>query len=219
MRQGLLLVLSEPGTTPLAEFHDWYDHEHAPARAAFDGIANATRLRATDGVRQTWLATYDVDLAVLDRPDYRALREHRSEREQRVIAGLETFERRTYELVDETIADPSSAPETWQERAPGPVVVCVSLDVPEEVEAEYHAWYAEEHVPLLHAIDGWTRTRRFRLLDGDAPRLLAVHDLESEAPFADPAYGHATSTPRRNALMDQVTRRERRVFAVHRRFA
>ena len=214
MPQGLLLVLSQPSTTPLAEFHDWYDHEHAPARTAFEGVEHGTRFRAADGLRPEWLATYDVDLGVLERPDYRALREHRSPREQRVIAGLETFERRTYELVEETPAPSSAATGP----APGEVVVCVSLEVPAHLEAEYAAWYAEEHVPLLHRIEGWNRTRRFRLLDGDAPRLLAVHDLDSTAPFEDPAYAAATSTPRREALMAQVTRRERRVFSVHRRF-
>lgn len=212
MEPGLLFVLSQPGTVDPAVFHDWYDHEHAPARIRFEGVETGTRFRATDDERPEWLATYDVDLAVLDRPDYRALRENRSAREQEVIAGLDVFERRTYALLDETRGP------GWSEQTPGPVVVCVSLDVPEDLEREYHAWYAEEHVPMLHAIDGWTRTRRYRLLDGDAPRLLAVHDLDSPQPFTTPAYAEAVSTPRRDALMSRVTRRERRVFAVHRRF-
>lgn len=207
MHQGLLFVLSQPATVSLEEFHDWYDHEHAPARLAFDGIAHGTRYRAVDDERPEWLATYDVDLAVLDTSDYKALRDHRSVREQQVIAGLSTFERRTYELVDET--PPTNGP-------PGPLVVCVSLEL--SAEKEYHDWYAEEHIPMLHHIAGWSRTRRFRLLDGDAPRLLAVHDIAGPEVFDESAYHEAVSTSRRDALMEQVTRRERRVFKVHRRF-
>lgn len=207
--QALLFVLSEPGSVAEAEFHDWYDHEHAPARAAFAGVDHAVRWRATDGERPTWLATYDVDPSVLEQPDYRALREHRSEREQAVIAGLAAFERRTYTLLDETPAGSG---------APGPLTVAVSLDVPEAAEAELAAWYAEEHVPLLHRVPGWHRTRRYRLVDGDAPRWLALHDVAGPEVFDDPAYAEATSTSRRAALMARVTRRERRVFAVHRRF-
>ena len=213
MPQGLLFVLSEPATVSLEGFHDWYDHEHAPARAAFDGVAHATRWHALDDTAPAWLATYDVDLAVLERPDYRALREHRSERERSVIAGLSTFERRTYELVHETPAS---------DREPGPVTVAVSLDLPDAAVAEYDAWYTEEHEPLLHRIDGWHRTRRYRLLDSSvepaAPRLLALHDIDGPHLFDDPRWVEATSTPRRDALMARVARRERRVFAVHRRF-
>ena len=213
MRPGLLFVLTQPGSVGLDAFHSWYDDEHAPARMRFDGIDHGTRWRATDGDRPEWLATYDVDLAVLDREEYRALREHRSERERAVIAGLDVFERRTYALLDSTMAPGRSG------ERPDALTVCVSLDLPADLEKEYHAWYVEEHLPLLHAIDGWNRTRRYRLLDGDAPRLLAMHDLSGPEPFSTPAYREAVSTSRRDALMARVTRRERRVFEVHRRFA
>jgi hypothetical protein len=204
---GLLLVLSQPGAVPEGDFHAWYDEEHAPARVAFPEIRNATRWRAADGAEPGWMATYDIELSVLDRPDYRALREHRSDREQAVIAGLDHFERRTYRLVD---GDPDAAP--------GPLTVAVSLDVPDARAGELAAWYAEEHAPALLAIPGWLRVRRYELLDGDAPRWLAVHDLAGPEPFDTPAYAAATSTPWRAEVMAAVTRRERRVFAVHRRF-
>lgn len=207
---GLLLVLSEPGSVDPAEFHDWYDHEHAPARVAFPEITHGTRWHAVDGERPGWLATYDVELSVLDRPDYTVLRERRSERERAVIAGLDHFERRTYRLVADTGAG--------RDVEPGPLAVAVSLDVPDGAAGELATWYAEEHEPLLLGIEGWLRTRRYELIDGDAPRWLALHDLADDAPFATEAYRAATSTARRAAVMAAVTRRERRVFGVHRRF-
>jgi hypothetical protein len=40
MVAGLFYVYTDPGTVDEAEFHDWYDHEHGPARLTF-GLRNA----------------------------------------------------------------------------------------------------------------------------------------------------------------------------------
>jgi hypothetical protein len=208
MAQGLLLVLSEQGSVPDVEFHDWYDGEHGPARMALSGIHTGRRFRATDGQTPTWMAAYDIDLEVLATPAYRALRDRRSPREQGVIDRLAVLDRRVYELIDEH-GTAGGAP---------PVVVCTSMSVPAEREPDLHSWYLEEHIPLLHAIPGWLRTRRYRLVEGGAPRFLALHELADTAPMATAAYRHATSTPRREELIRSVTARERRVFAFHRDF-
>jgi hypothetical protein len=147
---GLLWVLSEPGAVDEIEFHDWYDHEHVPLRTALDGVHTARRFRAIDGEAPGWGAIYDIDLDVLRRPEYTRLRERRSPREQRVVDRLATLDRRTYELVADD-GEPVEAPA---------VLVTTSLTVPAALEPELLSWYAEEHVPLLHAIPGWTRTRR-----------------------------------------------------------
>lgn len=56
MTEGLLFVLSEPGTVPEAEVHDWYDNEHAPAWLTVPGINAGVQYRASDGRKPTWLA-------------------------------------------------------------------------------------------------------------------------------------------------------------------
>jgi hypothetical protein len=38
MAAGLFYVCTDPGTAGEAEFHDWYDHEHGPARLAVPGF-------------------------------------------------------------------------------------------------------------------------------------------------------------------------------------
>ncbi|MFT4083483.1 MAG: hypothetical protein QM638_12945 [Nocardioides sp.] len=210
---GLLLVLSDPGSVPEAEFHDWYDGEHVPARTALPQFRHATRWRAADGERPRWLATYDVtDLSVLEDPSYTTLREHRSARERAVIAGLASFERRTYLRLSDTLAPGRPA----DDRAP--FVLAVSLDVPAALEDELNRWYAEEHVPMLHAVPGWLRTRRYRLLDGTAPRWLALHDLAGTEVFDSPQYAAAVTTEDRDHVMRHLVGKERRLFAVHRRF-
>jgi hypothetical protein len=208
MTDGLLCVLSEPGAVPEAEFHDWYDGEHVPLRIALDGVHTARRLRATDGVRPGWAAIYDIDLEVLEQPAYTGLRERRSPREQAVVNGLETLDRRSYALVADDGA-PAEQPAA---------VVMTSLSVPADLEPELQNWYAQEHVPLLLGVPGWARVRRYRLLEGDAPRWLALHELTDTSAFDTDGYRQAVSTPRRAPLMAAVTARERRVWGVHRTF-
>jgi len=205
---GLLWVLSEPGAVPEEEFHDWYDGEHVPLRTALDGVRTARRLRAADGVRPGWSALYDIDLALLERPEYTRLRANRSPREQSVVDRLDAFERRTYRLVSDQ-GEPVASPA---------LLVTTSLSVPAEDEEALGSWYTEEHVPQLHAIPGWARTRRYRLLDGAAPRWLALHELTDPAALGTDAYRVATSTPWRGEVMSGVTARERRTWTVHRVF-
>lgn len=208
MARGLLFVLSDPGSVDEALFHDWYDNEHAPARAALDGIHDGQRLRALDGERPPWLATYDLDLEVLDSPEYRALAELSSDRERSIMAELATLDRRVYELID----DHGGGTEQPA------VVLASSLTVAPADEAALTAWLLEDHIPLLHEIPGWLRTRRYRLVEGSAPTVLALHELADPEPLETDAYRAATSTSRRAAVMATALERERRVFAHHRRF-
>jgi len=209
VREGLLFVLSEPAPGTEADFHAWYDDEHGPARLGIPGIANGYRYHAVDGVLPSWLACYGLDLDVLDTAEYRRLRERRSHRERAVIASLRTLERRVYRLVQAAGQPPSS---------PATLLVATSLSVPDECATELDAWYTEEHIPLLQQVPGWGRTRRYQLRDGDAPRHLALHEVTGPEVFETEAYRHATSTPRRGAVMATVTARERRVFSHHSTF-
>jgi hypothetical protein len=207
MTEGLLFVLSEPGLVPDDEFHEWYDTEHGPARLGLPGVRSGQRYRAADGASPTWLAWYELDLDVLDTPGYRALRDRRSERERAVLARLAVLDRRVYELVEDHGGG--------GEPAPPPVVLCRSMSVPAGREAELHAWYREEHIPLLHRIPGWRRTRRYRLVDADAPRFLAMHEISGTEALESPDYRAATHTPWRDTVMRLATDHERRLFGLH----
>ncbi|WP_435120190.1 hypothetical protein [Amycolatopsis thermoflava] len=201
MTEGLLYVLSEPGEVAEAEFHDWYDNEHAPARVGVPGIRSGYRYRELDGARPSWLAWYELDLAALASPQYEVVR-RRSPREQSVVSRLATLDRRVYELTG-----------SWGSGgAPAPVVVSVALSGHAD---ELERWYREEHVPLLLELPGWHRIRRYRRVEGAGPDLLAFHEIADVSLFESPAYRHATSTPWRDRVMSRVTARERRVFGYH----
>src|ERR1035437_6712155 len=87
MAAGLFYVYTDPGSVDEAEFHDWYDHEHGPARLKVPGIRSAYRYRALDDLKPPWLVLYDLDSQeVIDSAEYKALGAQASDREKSVAA-------------------------------------------------------------------------------------------------------------------------------------
>jgi hypothetical protein len=209
MAAGLFYVYTEPGSVDEAEFHDWYDHEHGPARLRVPGFRGAVRYQALDGEKPPWLALYELDRPdVIDSPGYRALGANASERDKSVAAGLATLDRRVYEQVSD---DGSAAGRL------APVILSVALSVPEGSEGDLAAWYTEEHIPMLLKVPGWRRIRRFRLvraMDAPGPEFLSVHELAGPEVLEDPGYRAAISTPWRDRVVASALRRERRVFGL-----
>ncbi|MGD0705128.1 MAG: hypothetical protein ABSA02_35235 [Trebonia sp.] len=208
MADDLLFVYSSPGPVDLAEFTDWYDNEHVPARLALDGFGAVNRFRAADSLAPEWLATYDVEPGTLDGAGYKSVWERASAREKRIMAAA-TIDRRLYSLISDS-GPAGQAP---------PVLMAVSMSVPEAAEPDMEAWYVEEHIPMLLAVPGWRRSRRYVLTSGDGPKFLSLHEIDSHAPFGLPEYKAAISTPWRNRIVETAIGRERRVFDLHKSFS
>ena len=209
MAAGLFYVYTDPGSVGEAEFHDWYDHEHGPARLTVPGFGAAYRYRALDGEKPPWLALYELDRPdVIDSPEYKALGANASDQDRAVGARLATLDRRVYEQISED--GPAAG-------HPAPVILAVAMSVPEGSEDDVAAWYTEEHIPMLLAVPGWRRIRRFRLtraLDGPGPDFLSVHELAGPEVLEEPGYRAAISTPWRDRVVASALRRERRVFGL-----
>ncbi|HET9972716.1 MAG TPA: hypothetical protein VFQ68_31080 [Streptosporangiaceae bacterium] len=212
MSAGLFYVYTEPGTVDEAEFHDWYDNEHGPARLTVPGFRGVLRYRALDEQKPTWLALYELDgPEVIDSPGYTALAGQASDRDKAVMAALGALERRVYEQISED-GSPMGRP--------APVILAVSLSVPAESEADLAAWYTEEHIPMLLQVPGWRRIRRYRLvrgLDGPGPEpssFLSLHELAGPEVLEEPGYRAAISTPWRDRVVASALRRERREFGL-----
>jgi hypothetical protein len=209
MSAGLFYVYTEPGTVDEAEFHDWYDNEHGPARLAVPRFRGVQRYRALDEQKPTWLALYELDSPeVIDSPGYQALAGQASDRDKAVFAALGTLERRVFEQISE---DGSPV------GRPAPMILAVSLSVPADREADLAAWYTEEHIPMLLEVPGWRRIRRYRLvrgLDGPGPDFLSLHELAGPEVLEEPGYRAAISTPWRDRVVASALRRERREFGL-----
>jgi hypothetical protein len=212
MTAGLFYVYTDPGTVDETEFHDWYDHEHAPARLTVPGIGAAYRYRALDELKPPWLALYELDHPdVIESPEYKALGANASDRDKAVAAGLATLDRRVYEQISDDGSPVGRNPD------PAPVILAVAMSVPEGSENDLAAWYTEEHIPMLLQVPGWRRIRRFRLtraLDAPAPEFLSVHELAGPEVLEDPGFRAAVSTPWRDRVVASALRRERRVFGL-----
>jgi hypothetical protein len=206
MAAGLFYVYTDPGSVDEAEFHDWYDHEHGPARLTVPGIRSAYRYRALDDLKPPSLVLYDLDSPeVIDSAEYKALGAQASDRDKSVAAGLATLDRRVYEQIslDGSVGEPA------------PVVLAVAMSVAAGAEDDLDAWYTDEHIPMLLGVPGWLRIRRYRLsrsLDEPGPEFLSVHELAGPQVLDEPSYRAAISTPWRDRVVASALRRERRVF-------
>jgi len=91
MASGLLFVYTDVGDGPVAEaeYHDWYDHEHGPARLTVPGLTGACRYEAVDDLTPRWLALYELDSPeVLDSAEYKAVVEGGSDRDKFIMSHL-----------------------------------------------------------------------------------------------------------------------------------
>jgi len=210
-------VYTDVGDGPVAEaeYHDWYDHEHGPARLRVPGLVAAYRYQALDEAMPRWLALYELDSpAVLDSAEYKAVAEGGSDRDKFIMSHLGTLDRRIYtQLSDDGLgAD-----------GPAPVILAVANSVPPQMEADMTAWYEQEHIPMLLAVPGWRRIRRYRLigpagLDGPGVGFLSLHELAGPSVLSEPGYRAAVSTPWRNRIVAGAPSRERRVLSFRNSF-
>jgi len=53
-------------------------------------------------------------------------------------------------------------------------------------EAEFNAWYDEEHIPIRMKAPGFTGAQRYRRVDG--PDYLAIYDMTTAGALATPEY-------------------------------
>ncbi|MEN2740602.1 hypothetical protein ABCS02_22645 [Microbacterium sp. X-17] len=193
MTAGMLFSQMHPPAGRDADFHDWYQTEHIPARLDIDGFHHAIRYEHDGDPR--YLAVYFIDdMAALDTPEYRQLKEDPSPRTDEMLASVTGFTRYIADQISDTgEVDPQAA---------GALFV-VAFEVPDEDADEFEGWYQEEHVPLLMKVPGWLRVRRYRTRPGSAGRPwthFALHEIASPAVMDAPEREAARNTPRRDAL-------------------
>jgi len=195
-------------------FNEWYA-KHAPDRLALPGILTARRYKAVEAEGPRYLANYDLeDVSALQSPEYLALRkeENGRERDQQMMASIPMTSRRVYRALD--VGQPWTMP--WTDHAP--YVMSVAMKPPPDKVDDYHAWYLEEHIPMLMKVPGWRRIRRYELVEGDALPFMALHELETLDVFNHEAHTASISTPWRYRVAEYITARERCVFQLLRAF-
>jgi hypothetical protein len=187
--KGLLLTMTEPPPEMEEEFNAWYDTEHLPERLAIPGFESARRWvdpQAPAGTGK-YLATYELARPqVLEPPEYMA---HAGDNftpwSKRCLSRCLLFRRWACAQI------------LPGEAAPDPAARALFLacgDVPAEHEAEFNRWYDAEHIPLLSAVPGVLRARRFRDPRGK-PRYVALYELAEASVAGSASWNAVLETP------------------------
>jgi len=181
--------MTEPPPQMEEEFNAWYDTEHLPERLAIPGFSSARRWIDPEAAAGTgkYLATYELDSPqVLQTPAYLAhVGDNFTPWSKRCLSRCVLFRRwAALQIL------PGDAP-------PDPAARALFLacgDVTAEHEAEFNKWYDTEHIPLLAAVPGVLRARRFFDPAGK-PRYIALYELaDAQVPRSAP-WQAALNTP------------------------
>ena len=190
MAKGLLIAAFDYSGAHADEFHDWYDLEHLPERKAVPGFGLCERWIADDGPNIS-VATYDLDTVDVMRSDtYCAIGYANSSVWTKRVTGMCTRLLR-FDGTQITPGD-AAAPD-----GAGALLVN-AMNVAPEGEADFNAWYDEEHLPALSAVPGTLAARRYRARDDDPDRThqyVAVYHLASADVTRGDAWKKAVDTP------------------------
>ena len=183
---GLLIGSFNFANVQEDEFNDWYDLEHIPQRLAIPGFINAERWLGADDPKIS-VVTYDLEnVDVLESPPYFAVTgENTSPWSRRVIGMCDELGR----FVAKQILPGC---EVGPQDAGGMLIV--SMNVLPEAEAEFNAWYNEEHIPRLRTVPGMLCARRFMTVSGSR-KYIATYHLSRPDLQASEAWTKATATP------------------------
>jgi hypothetical protein len=187
---GLLVAGFDYATVNEEEFNDWYDTEHVPERKRTPGFVNCERWIGAQDPNIS-IATYDLQsLDVLKSAAYRAIGgENLSPWSKRMTAKCQ----RICRFEAEQMAPGNHAA---PEGAGG--MLMFAMNVVPEAEADFNAWYDEEHVPRLSRVPGCLSARRFKIVNAASDgnhRYLAIYHLESPDVCASKPWEEAAVTP------------------------
>lgn len=189
MARGLLVAAFDFSTAHADEFNDWYDLEHIPERRAVLGFGACERWIA-DGEPTLSVATYDLDsVDVLRSKAYAAI----------AYGNLSVWSKRVTAMCKRLLRFEGTqiAPGDAAAPAGAGALLLNAMNVAPEAEADFNAWYDQEHLAALAAVPGTLAARRYRstAADGGTHRYVAIYHLQSPDVARSAAWKAAVATP------------------------
>ena len=186
MVKGLLIASFDFTEAYEDEFHDWYDLEHIPERQEIPGFGSCERWIGVDNSKHA-IATYDLDaIRVLREPAYKSIAYDNlspwSKRVTAKCARILRFEGTQILPGDEPAPDASGG------------LLMVAINVANEKEDDFNAWYTEEHIPALLEVPGVLSARRYKSCEG-THRYVAIYQLLKPEVTKTDAWSNAINTP------------------------
>lgn len=186
---GLLVAGFDYSPVAEDEFNDWYDTEHIPERRRVPGFMRIERWVGADDPKIS-IATYDLQSpAVLQSELYRKIAGANLSPWSKRMTGKS---RRICRF--EAVQLPPGN-QVAPEGAGG--LLLFAMNAAPEAEAEFNAWYDEEHIPRLAAVPGCLSARRFRITTAASAgkqKYLAVYHLASAQVCSSKAWEDAAVT-------------------------
>ncbi|PPQ74897.1 hypothetical protein CVT24_003050 [Panaeolus cyanescens] len=228
---GLFFVYCETGPkVDDADFNEWYDDVHIPDLFTLPGFLNSQRYTATDSRTPHYLGTFTVDTpdptSMIHSDQFKALVDAASPREKYILNNIETVNRRDLELIFEH--PPSYSAPSGEVAKYLFVVTLDFLDDDPSFQEDANRWYNEEHIPDIAKVNGWTRSRRFKLNESvelnlntdstvhqNVPKYLALHEFTNDQYMADPAMLAAIQDEKGQSLLPKM-KLDLRHFVLHR---
>ena len=188
MSKAMLIAAIDFSKVPASEFHEWQDKEHIPERLAVPGFISAQRwIGATDP--NVSVNTYDLEsLDVLKSPPYLAFFGDKSSAlSKRIIAQCTRLMR---------VAANQVAPGDAIQPDGAQALLFNAMNIPAEHDADFNAWYLQEHLPALSAIPGVLCARFFRS-EGERSthRYVVMYHMTAPELPDSPAWRKAADTP------------------------
>ena len=187
MAKGILIAAMDFTAVAEDEFNDWYDTEHVPERLAVPGFINAERFIGVSNPKVS-VALYDLDDAgVLHSAPYQKVGGINGSPWTKRVTG------RTKGLIrmEGTQVKPGDKLAPVGEAA---AILLISMNVVPEHEAEFNAWYNEEHLDALAGVPGVLSARRYRGA-GSTQRYAAIYHFAREGVTESAAWKTAANTP------------------------
>lgn len=186
---GLLVAGFDASSVTEDEFNDWYDTEHIPERRRVPGFLGIERWMGVENPRVS-IATYDLQsLDVLRSDAYRAIAgENLSVWSKRLTGKAKRLCRFEAEQLP---------PGNQSAVSSAGGLMMYAMNVAPEAEAEFNAWYDQEHIPRLSAVSGCLMARRFKIMSAVSEgrqRYLALYHLASPDVCSSSPWKEAANT-------------------------
>lgn len=217
--QALVAIWLNVAPENTEEFRKWHNCEHSTDRMDGPGFRVGYRYNAVDeNANHNFLITFEGDtLAAFTSDYYKESRDNPSPWTRKCMAFIKNAERAVYSL-QATVGAPHRFDAPWL------YMVSPNPDS-EEMKEEMLAWYREEHLERLYAVEGMTRGRVYQLettatggataeaeiqeTKTGARRIIAIYDMEDPTiplsnAWEEAAYGTPRSAAMRSNLKNAV---------------
>ncbi|KAK3720360.1 hypothetical protein LTR37_003771 [Vermiconidia calcicola] len=212
---GLIFLSSkikDPPKIADEQYNRFYSEAHAPDLlrpfSKKGGITNAVTLQYENTNSRSampYLALHPVpDAQWISSPDQGHFQEDTKKRRILAVDDVRQYIEvgfRPYEKI-QTFEGYGHAFKSGTER--GRTLVCVAMEPAESEEQDLEDWYRKQHLDILSMCRGYRRTTRYKRLDGQKPRYLALHEYAC-LPDALPANQSRLSGRERSWLRAQCS--------------